>query len=66
METIEDSLGMYSLLFGMRVLLVEISQQEEVFTSMHEVGVLDFEELKLHQLRDSELLDIRRRVGNSE
>lgn len=40
-----------SLFYGMRILLLENSQQEEVFTPMHEVEILDYEELKFHQKR---------------
>lgn len=46
MATKDNSLEVDLLLFGMRRLLVEISQQEEVIASMNEDRVVDFEELK--------------------
>ncbi|KAF5475866.1 hypothetical protein F2P56_007628 [Juglans regia] len=51
-----ESPGLDSLLFGMRRPLAESSQQEEMLTSIHDIRVLDFEELKTLQDNDSKLV----------
>ncbi|XP_041021291.1 uncharacterized protein K02A2.6-like [Juglans microcarpa x Juglans regia] len=54
--------GLDSLLSEIRRLLAASSQQEEVLNSIHDIRVLDFEELKTLQENDSKLLDIKERV----
>lgn len=44
---------------------MESAQQEEILAPMHEVGVVDFEELKILQRMDLKLLDIRWKVRKS-
>ena len=54
-----------SLLCGMRRLLIESSQQEEILSSVLDIRVTDFEELKTLQRKDLKLLNIRKRVRKS-
>ena len=60
-----ESSDLDSLLYGMRRLLIESSQQEELLSSVLDVRVVDFEELKTLQRRDPTLLAIRKRVRKS-
>lgn len=48
MMAANESLELDSILYGLRRLLVESSQQKKVIASMHEVKVIDFEKLKNH------------------
>ena len=54
-----------SLFCGMRRLLIESSQQVEILSSVLDIRVTDFEELKTLQRKDPKLLNIRKRVRKS-
>lgn len=58
MASAEEPSEVDSLFSEIRRLLMKSSQQEDVITSMHEVRVVDFEELKNHLRRGPKLLDI--------
>lgn len=53
---------MDSLLEGMRQLLVESLQQEEILVAVQELRVKDYDELNDQKWKDLKLLEIQQRI----
>lgn len=62
MLIVDESLEVDPILFRIKSLLLESSQEQEIIASMHKVKVTNFKELKIHQRRDLKLLDFKWRV----